>query len=408
MMHKNPERVAWLVILGAFATFLLLCATVPLGIRYYLQHATTAKTATLEVIDGTPRYRLPGAVAPIAATQTVQLPEGTSVETDENSRGILTFYDSSTVILFPNTQIILREMRVPAFPWGVEPITVYIDGTRGRLRVGAASLVPQGGSATPTRDFQVRTFIGDGLQLTASLAEGSYAIEVGSDASQVIVTDGQAAVTAQDRTVTVGRRERTVVTQGQPPLPPLPAAQDIIVNGDFSDPLARRWDIVHEPSNDPKSPLGSVTPETLGDRHAVHITRNGSNQTSANTGIIQQIGKEVSDYRSVQLFADVRVHYQNLSGGGVLSSEYPLILRMRYRDVYGSEAEWVHGFYIQNVNNNPTNNGEQVPADVWVPFESGNLYETLDPKPFFITSLEIYASGWDYDSYVSGVRLVVE
>jgi hypothetical protein len=97
-----------------------------------------------------------------------------------------------------------------------------------------------------------------------------------------------------------------------------------------------------------------------------------------------------------------------LSGGGVLSSEYPLILRMKYRDVYGSEAEWVHGFYIQNATNNPTNNGEQIPPDLWVPFEAGNLFETLDPKPFFITSLQIYASGWDYDSSVSGVRLVVE
>jgi hypothetical protein len=408
MIHRNPERMAWLVILGAFAAFLLLCATVPLGIRYYLRHATSPKTATLEVIDGTPSFRVPGAVAPTAATQTVQLPEGTSVETDENSRGILTFYDGSTAILFPSTQIILRQMHVSTFPWGIEPITLYIDGTRGRLRVGAASLVSQGNRAAPTRDFQVRTFNGDALQLKASLAEGSYVIEVGSDASQVIVSDGNATVTAQDRTVNIGRRERTVVTQGQPPLPPLPAAQDIIVNGDFSDPLARRWDVVHEPSNDPKVPLGNVTAETLGDRHAVHITRSGSNQTSANTGIIQQIGKEVSDYRSVQLFADIRLHFQSLSGGGVLSSEYPLILRMRYRDVYGSEAEWVHGFYIQNLTNNPTNNGEQVPVDVWVPFESGNLYETLDPKPFFITSLQIYASGWDYDSYVSGVRLVVE
>jgi hypothetical protein len=34
--------------------------------------------------------------------------------------------------------------------------------------------------------------------------------------------------------------------------------------------------------------------------------------------------------------------------------------------------------------------------------------ETLDPKPFYILSLQIYASGWDYDSYVSNVRLIIE
>jgi hypothetical protein len=76
--------------------------------------------------------------------------------------------------------------------------------------------------------------------------------------------------------------------------------------------------------------------------------------------------------------------------------------------VYGSEAEWVHGFYYQNTTNNPTNNGELIRNGVWEPFESGNLFELADPRPFYITSLQIYASGWDYDSYVSNVRLIVE
>ncbi len=403
MMRRKPERMAWFVIFGAFFAFLVLCATVPLGIRYYLRHATSARTAMLEVISGTVRVRERGAPAPIAVTKSVVLSEGSTIETDENSRGILTFHDGSTAVLFPSTQIILREMHVSTFPWGVEPITLLIDQARGRLRVGAAALVPRGESAAPARDFQILT-----PQLTAALAEGSYVVEVGTDASQVVVNDGQAAVTAQDRTVQVGQRQRTVSTRGEPPLPALPAAQDIIVNGDFSDPLARGWAVVREASNDPSAAIGTVAVVPLGDRHAIHITRSNSNQASANTGVIQQINKEVSDYRSVSLSADVRVHFQSLSGGGVLSSEYPLILRMKYRDVYGSEAEWVHGFYIQNQTGNPTNNGEQVPPDIWVPFEAGNLFETLDPKPFFITSLQIYASGWDYDSYVSGVRLVVE
>jgi len=149
MKYRNPERMAWLVILGAFLAFLVLCATIPLGIRYYLEHATAPQTATLEVIIGTPRYRVPGAVAPIAATRTVQLPEGTTIETDENSGCIISFYDGSTATLFPSTQIILSEMHVPAFSWGVEPITLQLDETRGHLRVGAAALLPLGIAAGP-------------------------------------------------------------------------------------------------------------------------------------------------------------------------------------------------------------------------------------------------------------------
>ena len=81
---------------------------------------------------------------------------------------------------------------------------------------------------------------------------------------------------------------------------------------------------------------------------------------------------------------------------------------IKYRDQYGSEGEWVHGFYYQNAFNNPTNNGELVPQDVWVPFESGNLFEIAEPRPFYITAIHIYASGWDYESWVSNVKLIVE
>jgi hypothetical protein len=403
MIRNKPERAAWLVIWGAFLIFLALCAMVPLGIRYYVLHATTPQTATLEVIGGTVRVREPDVASPLAVTKTILVPEGTTIETDANSRGILTFHDGSTTILFPDTQILLREMRVSTFAWGAEPLTIGIDQTRGRIRVGAAPQILTGGNASSTAHLiRINT-----QQLSATLAEGSYAIEVTADASQVSARDGTAKVTAQDRTVTIGRSQRTVARRGEPPLPPLPAVQDIIVNGDFQDPLPRGWDPLRNSTTTAGIVLGSAKVIAFDNRQTLHIVRASAGQTSADTGLIQQVNREVSDYRSIRLMADVRLQNQSLSGGGILSSEYPLILRMRYRDVYGSEAEWVHGFYFQNINNNPTNNGELAPQGVWVPYESTNLFE-IDPRPFFITSLQVYASGWDYDSYVTGVRLVVE
>ncbi|MCX7840618.1 MAG: FecR family protein [Anaerolineae bacterium] len=399
MNNYNPERTAWLVMWGAFIIFLLLCATIPFGIKYYLEHATTPQNATLEVISGTVRVREPGTAAPIAVTQTMKIREGSVVETDETSRGIVTFEDGSTTILFPNTQIFLRQMRVATFPWGVEPFTLILDQARGRVRVGAASRA----TTARARVFQVHT-----PHLIATLDEGSYAIEVSSGLSQVSARDGEATVTAQNKTVTIRRSQRTLARQNEPPLSPLPAAQDLIVNGDFLDPRSRGWNDQIETPNIPGVPTGQLSNPTLDGRVTLRIYRSGSNQTSAITGVVQHINREVSDYRSMRLVADVRIQYHNLSGGGVLSSEYPLILRLKYRDVYGSEAEWVHGFYYQNITNNPTLNGEQVPQNVWIPYESGNLLEILDPRPFFITSLIVYASGWDYEAYVTGIRLIVE
>jgi len=251
--------------------------------------------------------------------------------------------------------------------------------------------------------FQVST-----SQLVTTLTEGSYAIEISSDTTQVAVRDGTATVTAQSRTVKVGRSQRTLARQSEAPLAPMSAAQDLVVNGDFMDPRSRGWNDQIEIPNTPGAPVGRLSNPLLDNRATLRIERTGSNQTSAIAGILQPINREVSDYRSLRLQADLHVQYHNLSGGGILSSEYPLILRLKYRDVYGSEAEWVHGFYVQNVTNNPTHNGELVALGVWIPYESGNLLETLDPRPFFITSLQIYASGWDYDSYVTGIRLIVE
>lgn len=400
MMQKNPERIAWLVMLGAFAVFLMLCAAIPFGARYYLLYTTSTKPALLEVVGGTVSVQERGSVAPIAVTRSKDLTEGSVIETNVNSRGILTFLDGSTMTLFPDTLISLPSMRTPAFGWSEAPITIEVEQTRGRIRVGAAQLF--GGNAR-AREFKIAT-----PHLLATVSAGSYAIDAGTDSSQVTVRDGSAQVFAQGRTVTINRGQRTVVTRGEPPLPALPAALDLIVNGDFKDPRTRGWnDTIEIPSN-PNSPSGSISNVTLDNRIATRIQRAGSNQTSAITGIVQQINKEISDYRTLRLAADVRVHSHSLSGGGILSSEYPLIIRLRYRDVNGSEAEWVHGFYVQNSTNNPTNNGESIPLDVWYPFESGNLFETLDPKPFYLVSMQIYASGWDYESYVSGIRFIVE
>lgn len=402
-LPAHPDRVAWLVLWVAFAVFVALSVLVPYGGYYYLQHATSPRSANLEVISGTMRVREPGSAAPIAVTRAMQLAEGSTVETDENSRGILTLFDNSTVTLFPGTQLTLRESRIPMFNWGVEPLHLAIDQTRGRVRVGAAHPLLPGETESRERDFRVLT-----PQLQAVVSEGSFAVEVTAEGSQLAVSVGSATVTAQGRKVIVSRGQRTVVRNGESPLAPLPAAQDIIVNGDFKDPLARGWTVIRESGGDPAVTPGALSVVQLGERFAVRISRTNSNQTSAIVGVVQQINREVSDYRALRIAADVRLRYQSLSGGGLLSSEYPVILRLKYRDVYGSEAEWVHGFYYQNTNNNPTLNGEQVPTDVWVPFESKNLFESLEPRPFFITTLQIYASGWDYDSYVSAVRLIVE
>ena len=149
-----------------------------------------------------------------------------------------------------------------------------------------------------------------------------------------------------------------------------------------------------------------------GDRLALHFKRAGSENPPgrgnyAAVRAVQTLNRNLPNpYTSLKLRADIKIDSQSLSGGGYLSTEYPLILRVLYKDVYGSDVEWFKGFYIQNDNGNPTLNGEPIKPGVWVPVEFDLHNEGL--LPFQVISIEARAAGWDFDSSISNIQLVVE
>jgi len=142
------------------------------------------------------------------------------------------------------------------------------------------------------------------------------------------------------------------------------------------------------------------------------LSRRGAARYHAETGIEQRINHDVQDVTSLRLHLSVQLAYQSLPGGGYLSSEFPLIVRLDYRDVYGSDRFVTHGFYyLDPIQDWPIIGGERIPPLVWFPFESGNLLnwpQLLEAPPATVTSIAIYASGWEYDSMVTEVELLAE
>jgi hypothetical protein len=54
-------------------------------------------------------------------------------------------------------------------------------------------------------------------------------------------------------------------------------------------------------------------------------------------------------------------------------------------------------------------NGTKVIQDEWYLFESENLMQTLgDIRPVYIESVRVYASGWDWDSAITNISLLVQ
>lgn len=407
-MRRNPERVAWTVILAAFVVFCALAVFIPLGIRWYLINATRAYEARVTCLEGTAVIEDPrqGTARPVLKDETISIPEGMVVIVDETAQATVTFFDESQVRLFPGTSIVLQLMRAPRFGFSPRPAQITLYARGGRLY---ADTVLRGSAAI---EFEVES-----LQAQTLLAEdGSYVLEVSNEQTEVIVQRGIARVAGtalpQSDTaasVELSSRQRTVVQFGQPPLAPLKAERDLVANGDFAAPLSTGWTVFNDQGGDGGEVDGTATLVVDEGRRAVRFFRTGGEFNHCETIIEQVMNRDLPDpLTTLRVQATVKLADQTLSGGGYLSSEYPLMIRIRYRDIYGSEDEWIQGFYYQNLDNNPTMNGQEIPQGRWYFYESENLLGVLRIKPQRIVWLRVYASGWGYESYVSQVSLVVE
>ncbi len=405
-LRSNPERLAWTILIIAFTIFCTLAVTIPLGIRWLILYSTEPEPARVDVLAGTGAVLVvsPGGREPAAVESSRGIKEGDTIRSAQ-ARAILTVEESdepenvlSTVQLYSETELTMRKARQPRFRLSREPYRIEFDLHRGRVRV--LNLQPL------HRALEVRVYTPHGV---VDLTGGSFSIEVQENESQVTVRAGKATVQSGDRAVVVHTGERTVLRQAVPPSEPLPAAQNLLVNGSFEEDLAPVWQ-VGTYRQSPNIASATVEVVNVGGRRAVYFSRRAEEGVHTEAWIEQVLDKDVLDYEHVSVRLDVRLINQSLPGGGYLSSEFPLMVRLNYTDIYGKQLEWVHGFYYRDPDPNsnwPIINGEKIPAYAWYPYESPNLLELLrETRPARLNSIRIYASGWNYQSMVSEVGVI--
>jgi len=404
-MRSNPERLAWAVLLMSFFTCIGLAFAIPLGIRHYILHARVEQNVTLEVQQAPLSVTLAGRGAPVAMTEERdKIPERTVIAT-ESTAGRLVIHAPrtdgfviATVQLYNNTEVVLSSARSPRFPASHLPHKVTLEMKAGRVRINVSN-----GDDRPTM-VEVRTPHG-----TAILAEGSHEVKVNGGTIEVTVRHGQAeVVSSAERLISLGPAERAIIDGGQI-AGPLPAARNLVTNGDFQAPLVNGW-ISYSDQTDPQQPAGSISIATDEGRKVASFYRNGNNH--AEVGIRQEINYDVRDFTSLELHLAVRIVYQDIAGFGgcgYLSSECPIIILIDYKDIYGTDRQWRHGFYTGE----PAPDWplypwtEQIPLGSWQTYDSGNLMETLtDTPPALIKSLSIYASGHSFYALVTEVELL--
>jgi len=404
-MRKNPERVAWAVLTAAFVTFCLLVVGIPLGIRSYLLKSTENQDTELRVIEGTILVQKARQSELTAVTHTANLSPGDEILTDSASWATLDLFERSHVTLYSNTSVKLAEIKAPRFGVSDEANKIALGVTGGLVRIGVALPVER------ATTFEVVT-----PQTHLRLDEGSYRIEVTNQGTQVTVVRGQATITGSAVRMILPQGMRTFVDLNGKVVNPMPAARNLIRNGNFQDPLATTWvthTVVLTPSVEP--PRLEVVED--GGRRAIRLVRRDQRDGDhTEISIYQKLDQDVRDFVRLVVSLDVLLEFQSLSGGGQLSSEFPIIVRLDYKDRWGNDKFWTRGFYYQNQAGYPIAldpwglpSGIQIPRGVWYPFESSDLMTLLgDNRPAHITGLTVYASGWNYDSLVSEIQLIVE
>jgi len=389
---RRREKLAWQIVLASFAVFILLLGSIPLGVRWYLTTAVSAHPATLEIIRGTVLYVQAGSRQEISAGNRIELGEGDQVRTAPDSQALLSLFDGSNLHLWPEATLRIERMRSSTYNNSTTEIILNQKAGRSRVEVALPS--------TESRQFEVKT-----PQASARLREGSYSVQVVDSSMELAVRRGSASVSAAGRTVEVLPGERTIAAASQPPQQPQPAAVNYVANGDFANALAS-WKASNRNVED--GIPGDISLVEQDGRNIVRFVRRSTSK-HAETYIHQNIDQDVADLQSLRLSLQLKVLRQSLSGGGWLGSEYPLTIRLHYRDANGSETTWVHGFYIQNDEGRPTTNGQQVQPDIWLSF-AADLFNPnqVYPRPAQVLWLELEASGWEYESMVTGIQLIGE
>ena len=388
----------------AFGIFCFLCAAIPSSTYWYVINATVPFTPEVTSVRGTVLLGDPNAElsSSLIDGNTTTVEETFTISTDDTSQAILTFADDSSLTMYGNTTIVLHQTQEPRFSFSYKPTEIMIEVQHGRVR------------ATSSRSRDDLNFDVDTPHADISLEQGSFSIEVNDEETQMTTRLGKANIMANNRAVILRQGQRAVAGSKLPLTDPLPAAQNLLDDNNFGPSFKDSWEIYEINQFEDVTTLVEIV--NFQNRNVLSLSSQGQDNVHTETGVFQEVNKDVRDFQSLRLFAEVRLVNQSLPGGGLLGSEFPIMLHVAYKDADNNDRDWFHGFYYapppaENyiLYDQPDNSSEPIARYIWYPYESVNLLTTLGPaKPVFIKSIRIYASGWIYEAMVANISLLAE
>ncbi len=410
----NPERMAWTVLLGAFSTFVLLLGTIVIGGRWWLRNATVSQGISM-ASSGTVLVRRPGRSAP--EVNLTDIPVGSEIRTEDTAQASLTFLASdgqqvlATVRIFGGSVLEVNQAESPRYVTGMAPHLISLRVTAGRVRATVGVDV--------AREVRVEIQSDPGATTVISTPGSNVSVQADPTITNVTVREGQATVSALGTDIVLAKDHRAEVAPNATPAGPFSAEQNLIRNGDFTQPLTDTWQIDTRPPADPNEDPGTAEVATVNGRRTVDLSRTGNNW--GHIGITQNINRDVQGLTSLRLNMDIQIDNQDLHNCGLQGTECPLMVRLTYLDVGGGTHEWLQGFYWYPDPNPAAGltycltcfpiqyTHLQWPFAEWKTYTSEDLLQLFagsGTQAATIKSITIYGEGHSFESLFTDVQLL--
>jgi hypothetical protein len=431
----DMQRLAWMILVSSTILFCSSTIAVTGGMYYFFFRSAIPMDVTVGVSRGTTGM----SASASEFTEQVIRDELTNVRdrpfilrTDEQSQSTISFrmigddnYHPvlATITLETSSTMRLTRADRPRYGWSDGLYWIELDDVSGELDVFA--------SRAADRPFVIliRTTTGDTIRIDDP---GRYSFTADNSQIRFATREGEAVWLTADRInnrlVSSGQEAITFIGRGVPFVTASP--QNLLVNSFFALQAApdntqsgimlpMGWGCTDTQDSLPR---GRFNTDLWDGRPALRLLRTDGAQSQGKTGCRQDFGEpgiDVSPYTYLELQTTFLINYQSLSDCGQLGSECPMMLRMIYVDVNGVPREWIQGFYSRHdaQRQYPTacvtcpqiyQPHRLINDKVWYTFETGNLFDSLIPAehPASISRFEFYASGHQYDVFVSEVVLL--
>lgn len=424
---EQTERVAWSVLLLAFACFCAIFLASAIGIYYFLFQSTVSMDTELTVGRGTAIVRGADLDERPEQGRRTSFDRLSTIRTDSVGQATLTFYDQqsdtpaiASLTMNSSTSLMMEEFTRPRFEWSTSNYVIRLGQFSGRLDINTSD------SSLPLVEMVITTTDGTQIQL---LEGGRYSITANNVQVRVETFSGSARFTAVGYEQTLNAGERVWYNLNSHELVPLSPYVQLVATDSFNatnvvsstTPSGTATWGCYNFANEFDNVFGSFGLVMEDGRPALHFMRAGSDQhgeTGCSTAFTSGggAGVDVSGYPYLALEASFRIDRQSINACGDVASECAMMLQLDYIPVNQDRAvSWHHGFYLWSADPSTrtrcetcTQEHEIVNTGMWFRYRSDNLFAqfSADRRPERILALRIYSSGHEFDAYVSDVSVL--